>query len=33
MRDRVKMLGGHFELVSEEGKGTRITVEVPTIDE
>lgn len=33
MRDRVKMLGGHFQIISEEGKGTRIIVEVPTIDE
>src|SRR5665647_779035 len=33
MRDRVKMLGGHFKILSEEGKGTRISVEVPKVDE
>lgn len=33
MRDRVKMLGGHFQITSEQGEGTRIIVEVPTIDE
>lgn len=33
MRDRVNMLGGCFQMASEEGKGTRIIVEVPTIDE
>lgn len=33
MSDRVKMLGGRFQILSEEGKGTRIIVEVPTIDE
>lgn len=33
MSDRVKMLGGRFQIFSEEGKGTRIIVEVPIIDE
>ena len=33
MNDRVKMLGGRFQILSEEGKGTRIIVEVPTINE
>lgn len=32
MSDRVKMLGGKFQIFSEEGKGTRIVVEVPIID-
>ncbi|MEZ4608926.1 MAG: ATP-binding protein [Caldilineaceae bacterium] len=29
MRDRVALLGGRFDLVSEPGQGTRIHVEVP----
>lgn len=29
MRDRVAILGGHFELASRPGEGTRIYVEVP----
>lgn len=29
MRDRVKLLGGVFTLMSSPGKGTRITVKVP----
>lgn len=33
MRDRVKMLGGSFRILSEEGKGTKIIVEVPVIGE
>lgn len=32
MSDRVKMLGGRFQIYSEEGKGTKIVVEVPIID-
>ncbi len=32
MSDRVKMMGGLFQIFSEEGKGTRIVVEVPIID-
>lgn len=27
--DRVKMLGGQFQIFSEEGKGTKVVVEVP----
>ncbi len=33
MRDRVKMLGGRFRILSEEKMGTKIIVEVPTTDE
>ena len=33
MSDRVKMLGGTFQIDSTEGKGTRIAVEVPLKDE
>ena len=33
MGDRVNMLGGRFKILSEEGKGTKIIVEVPTGDE
>ncbi len=33
MADRVKMLGGQFHIVSSEGKGTRIVVEVPIVNE
>ncbi|MEL7656722.1 MAG: histidine kinase [Bacillota bacterium] len=33
MADRVKMLGGKFYIESAEGKGTRITMEVPVTDE
>jgi Amt family ammonium transporter len=33
MADRVKMLGGRFRIVSSEGKGTKIIVEVPITDE
>lgn len=29
MSDRVKMLGGRFEIFSGEGKGTKVVVEVP----
>jgi signal transduction histidine kinase len=29
MRDRVKLLGGVFQLVSHPGQGTTITVRVP----
>jgi PAS domain S-box-containing protein len=29
MRERAKMLGGSLEIVSEEGKGTRIDVDLP----
>jgi len=29
MRDRVKLLGGEFQLTSQRGKGTRIMVKVP----
>src|SRR5262249_34710616 len=29
MRDRVKLLGGTFRLVSQPGKGTAITVKIP----
>jgi signal transduction histidine kinase len=29
MRDRVALLGGTFQLFSQPGKGTRITVKVP----
>lgn len=32
MRDRVEMLGGQFQISSNKGKGTRIIVEVPTIE-
>lgn len=32
MSDRVKMLGGNFQIFSEIGKGTRVVVEVPLID-
>lgn len=32
MRDRVKMLGGRFRILSEEGKGTKVIVEVPAIE-
>lgn len=32
MSERVKMLGGQFQLISEEGKGTTVIVEVPTDD-
>lgn len=30
MRDRVALLGGSFQLFSQPGQGTRITVKVPT---
>ena len=33
MADRVKMLGGKFYIESAEGKGTRITMEVPVTNE
>lgn len=33
MADRVKMLGGKFDIESAEGKGTRIVMEVPVSDE
>ena len=33
MSDRVKMLGGKFQIFSVIGKGTRVVVEVPLIDE
>ena len=33
MSDRVKMLGGRFQIDSAEGKGTSITMEVPVTDE
>ncbi|MDQ6844078.1 MAG: ATP-binding protein, partial [Bacteroidota bacterium] len=29
MKERVLSLGGQFELISEPGKGTKITVELP----
>ena len=29
MRKRMSNLGGHFELRSEPGKGTRVTIRVP----
>jgi signal transduction histidine kinase len=32
MRDRIALVGGQFELISEPGKGTRIVVKVP-VDE
>lgn len=31
MRDRVAILGGHFELDSRPGRGTRIYVELPAV--
>jgi len=33
IQDRVKMLGGRVEILTAEGKGTRIIVEVPINDE
>jgi signal transduction histidine kinase len=29
MRERAKLLGGSFEITSETGKGTRLTVTMP----
>jgi len=29
MNDRVKMLGGRFQVISEQGRGTKVIVEVP----
>lgn len=33
MKERVELLGGTFELWTAEGKGTKITVKVPAVDE
>lgn len=32
MDERARMLGGHFEIESEEGKGTRIAFQVPKVE-
>ncbi len=32
MRDRIALLGGTFQLVSQPGKGTRVTVKVPAYE-
>ena len=29
IKERARMLGGNFEIWSEEGKGTRITFRIP----
>jgi signal transduction histidine kinase len=33
MRDRARLLGGNLEIESENGKGTRVILDVPCIDE
>jgi len=30
MRERLEMVGGHFEISSAPGKGTTITAQIPT---
>ncbi len=32
MRDRIKLVGGHFQLISKPGEGTQITVIVPVYE-
>jgi signal transduction histidine kinase len=33
MQERAELLGGHFEITSHVGQGTRVTVTIPAVAE